>query len=437
MYMLGHRLLARPAVPAALLAVILLVTAAPALAEPAGEPEVPPTAYQATGPAIEGGSSIAQAPTVAPGLHRDSFAVGSEELGTDGTAKYYRIAVEDGQRVHAAATIAAPPHAHGLPKEGAGTIDLGISFVTASGADCNGTSPTDVGETTPADGPLTTVRVSGEVGPETCAGTELFLRITRMGDYLAGTPLPVEVQIAIEPAGIQGGGPSVTEPVEDGGASPVAPEDPDPLELGRSLTAARQLDAGSYVIELVPGEVGYVALTVGEGQRLRWRTEVVSEPGEEPGRFVLLTQNAVRDLVTVDGGLTAVGMRGTVAGGGMAAPVAVGNRTSDSPSVRSAWLPGTYTVMVQRLQRPEGAPAGGTDPVRMILTLEVEGEATGDGQDVLELGELPSGSSGGVLGAISALGAGQWVLLAAAGLLAVVGMLTGVAGVVLLGVRRR
>src|SRR5690625_5835982 len=46
------------------------------------------------------------AATIDPGIHLDGFARGSEDtFSSQGTRKYYRIAVEDGQRVHAAATI--------------------------------------------------------------------------------------------------------------------------------------------------------------------------------------------------------------------------------------------------------------------------------------------------------------------------------------------
>ena len=123
----------------------------------------------------------------------------------------------------------------------------------------------------------------------------------------------------------------------------------------------------------------------------------------------------------------------------MTAPVAVGNRSSEKASIRSAWLPGTHTVMVQRLQRPEGAAAAGADPVRLILTLEVEGEAAEGASEVLELGDLPSGSSGGLsdLGFLGELGMGKLVMLGAAGLLAVVAVLTGVAGAAVLWGRRR
>lgn len=418
-----------------LLTVVLVLGAAPALADPGTEPEVPDIAYQATGAEVEGGSSIAQAPTVGPGLHRDSFAEGGQERGEAGTSKYYRVAVEEGARLHAAATIAAPPYEAGLPEQSE-ELNVALAFLTAGGDNCNSTTSNTYGETYTADGPITVVRVSEPMGPEDCAGSELFIQVTRIGDRLADQALPVEVQIAIEPAGTEGGDPAVEEPIDDSGASPVAPAASEPIELGRSFSGARGLEPGSYVIELVPGEVGFVSTTVAEGQRLRWRTEVISDVGEEAGQLLVVARNAVRDQVTVGGGSTPLHQRGAIDGGGMAAPVTVGNRASDSNAVQSAWLPGTHTIVLQRLQRPEGAAAGGAEPVRLILTIEVEGEAADGAQEVLELGELPTGDRGG-LGALGGLGVGQWAMLAASGLLAILAVLTGIAGVAVLWSRRR
>src|SRR5699024_12176775 len=62
--------------------------------------------------------SQAQAPLLLPGIHRDTFALGGQSAEQDtGTVKYYRIPVSSGQRVHAAATVAAPPYADGIPED--------------------------------------------------------------------------------------------------------------------------------------------------------------------------------------------------------------------------------------------------------------------------------------------------------------------------------
>lgn len=427
----------------ALLAATLLLCGGPALvgglpaavADPPADGELPGYAYAADGEEVDGGGSLAQAAAVEPGIHLDSFAEGAQDEFGDGTTKYYRVAVEDGQRVRTSATVAAPPYPGGLP-EGYEGLDLRISFLTAGGDSCDDGGASSSGATMTGDGPITASAVSGTVGPDGCAGSELFVQVTRVGVRAAAEPLPVEIQVAIQPSGIGGGSPSVDEEIEDDGASPVAPAADEPIELGRSFSSATPLEPGSYVIELVPGESGLVRLPVQEGQRLRWRTEITSQP-EGAGELSLLAYNAAREPVTVGGGSWQMSDYDPVAGGGMVAPVDLGNRSSELSGVQSAWLPGTHTIQLQRLQRSADAEPAGDAPVTLILTLEVEGDVAEDAADgtVLELGDTTSGSSsGGFLGLDGGLG--RAALFAAAGLLALMALVTGAAGVLVLRLRR-
>ncbi|WP_434176821.1 hypothetical protein [Brachybacterium conglomeratum] len=432
--MLGHPLPPRAA-PRLLAAGGALVLAAPVLPALAGpvpelpvlaEGEPPAIAYAAQGPEVSGGASLAEAPSLEPGLHRDVLERGGAESGEDGTVKYYRIAVEDGQRVHAAATIAAPPVAGGLPEEST-PLTLDVSFLTAGGEACDDTGRTDVGESQEGDGPITTTAVSEAMGPDGCAGEELFVKVAREGPKDREDPLPVELQLAVQPAGLGGGAPALEEPLEDDGARPVAPEDPEPLEPGRSIAEADEVDPGSYVLELVPGETALLRLEVQEGQRLRWRTEIVSAPEDEPGQLSLRVLDAVRAPVAVNGGRSAIGSAGTVRGGGMAAPVDLGNRASDQDSIRSAWLPGTHTIQMHRMQRTAGADPAGDERVRLILTLEVEGDPAEDAAEgpVLELGDIRTGPGTAVV-----------LRLAGAGALGLVGLALAAAGAFVLRPRR-
>ncbi|WP_422117160.1 hypothetical protein [Brachybacterium sp. UNK5269] len=415
-----------PALVAALVWALVLAGPLPAApADPAADGTGPEHAYAAEGRSVEGGASLAQAPLIEPGIHRDVLASGSAEVHDDGAVAYYRIAVEDGQRVHAAATLAAPPYPGGLPED-AEALALGLGFLTAAGDACQGGGAQTVGESTTGDGPLTTTAVSDVLGPDGCAGEELFLRVVRAGPRAAEVPLPVEIQVAIQPAGIGGGAPAVEEEIEDDGASPVSPADTAPIALGRSFAAATPLEPGSYVLELLPGETGLVSVDVQEGQRLRWRTEVTAVPEEEPGTLALRVFDAVRSPVSVGGGTWSLSSGDRVAGGGMAAPVDLGNRSAELPAVRSAWLPGVHTVQLQRLQRPADADPAGAGPVTLILTLEVEGEVAQDAAEgtVLQLGDT------------SAATAPRLALLIGGGLLTLMALLTGVAGVLVLRLRR-
>ncbi|MFC7458586.1 hypothetical protein ACFQS2_15465 [Brachybacterium sp. GCM10030267] len=437
--MLEHSPRASAPAPAALIvalamALVLLGAAPAALADPSDEPTPPEHAYSADGQDVQGGASLAQATTVSPGIHRDSFERGAESTSEDGTVKYYRVAVEDGERVHAAATIAAPPYPDGRPEDDEG-LGLAIGFRTAGGDTC--TSDDDfAGEDMTGDGPVTAWAVSEAVGPDGCSGEELFLRVARQGSRAADEPLPVEIQVAIQPPGIGGGAPAVDEEVEDDGASPVSPVDDQPIELGRSFAAATPLEPGSHVVELVPGETGMVSTQVREGQRLRWRTEVTAQPDGGKDVLALRTFNAAREQVTVGGGSWTAYDGDPIAGGGMAAPVDLGNRSSELRAVQSAWLPGTHTIQLQRLQLPADAEPGAEEPLRLILTLEVEGEVAPDAVEgtVLELGETTS-QRDGLFG--SAGGLGRVAMFVGAGLLTVTALVTGVAGILVLRLRSR
>jgi len=393
--------------------------------------------YQAAGPEVTGAESQAQAPLLLPGIHQDVFERGGSSSDEPvGTSKYYRIAVESGQRVHAAATIAAPPYADGIPEQ-SDSLGVGITFVTAGGDGCEDDGTDDVGQWMTGDGPVTSSAVSGVMGWDGCAGSELFLQITREGTRWGDKPLPVEIQVAIEPAGVGGGAPAVTEEIKDEGAAPVAPTEDAPLEAGTSSATAPEVDPGSYILELRPGDSALVRIPVQEGQRLRWRVETTAQP-EDAGELDLHVSNAAREQVTVHGGSWRMSRDDRVAGGGMTTPVDRGNRSSDIPSVATAWLPGTHTVRLQRLQRPAGAEPTGDEPVTVVLTLEVEGEPSEDAPDgtVLELGTTTVEH-----GPLAALGIeASWARLATyagAGALALLGLVTGVAGVLVLRLRRR
>jgi hypothetical protein len=410
-----------------------------AQADPTDEPgTVPGHAYRASGPEVSGAGSLAQAPLLQPGIHLDTFARGApSEEDENGTAKHYRIAVGSGQRVHAAATIAAPPYEEGVPEDPE-RLSVGVTFLTAGGEDCEdrGAETDDIGQWQTGDGPITSHAVSGVIGWDGCPGEELFLRVTRVGLRATDVPLPVEIQVAIEPAGVGGGSPAVTEEIQDPGAAPVPPAQDEPFEAGRSFATAPEVDPGSYVLELVPGEVGVMRLPVQEGQRLRWRVEETSQP-EDAGELALRVTNAARDQVTVGGGSWRMNPHSRVTGGGMTSPVERGNRSSELPSVATAWLPGTHYVVLQRLQRPADQDPAGDEPVTVVLTLEVDGEAAGDAEEpVLELGETSVEH-----GPLATLGIeaswGRLAMFMGAGALTLLGLVTGVAGVLVLRLRRR
>ena len=121
----------------------------------------------------------------------------------------------------------------------------------------------------------------------------------------------------------------------------------------------------------------------------------------------------------------------------MTTPVDRGNRSSELSSVASAWLPGMQTVLLQRLQRPADAEPAGEEPVTVVLTLEVEGDAA---ENAPEDPELELGETTLEHGPLAALGIetswGRLAMFAGAGVLTVLGLLAGIAGVLVLRLRR-
>lgn len=397
----------------------------PAAADPADEPAVSEGAYAATGTEVAGGSSIAQATAIEPGQYRDSFETGPDAEGEGGTVKYYKVELDQGERIHAAATIAAPAPAEGIKDSYVNRLDVDLSVVTAAGDTCIADSEQGIGDPSTGAGAVTATVLSGALGPEECPGSALFLRVQRRGEVFAEQPLPMEVQVAVQPAGLAAGQPSVTEPQDDDGASPIAPADAEPLTPGRSLADPKQVDPGSVVLELNPGQSAVLSIPVELGQRLRWRTEITAAP-LDAGQMSLRVHNSARELVPVGGGSWQIGAVGDIAGGGMPAPLALGNRGADNPDIASTWLPGQQRVIITRLPRtvddttdkPEGS-----EPVRLILTLEVKGEAQ-ESEEVLDLGSEDS-----------TLDWQRVAMLAGAGVLGLVGIVLLTGGVLVL--RRR
>lgn len=391
--MLEHSRARRPrrSLGAALIGCLLLTFAPlsviPAAADPAEEPSIPEGAYAATGTEVAGGSSIAQATTIEPGQYRDSFETGPDAEGEGGTVKYYKVELDPGERIHAAATIAAPAPAEGIEDSYGTRLDADLTVVTASGDSCTADSEQGIGDPNTGAGPVTATVLSGALGPEECPGSALFLRVQRRGEVFAEQPLPVEVQVAVQPAGLAAGEPSAIEPIDDDGASPVAPTDAEPLIPGRSLADPQEVGPGSVVLELTPGQSAVLSIPVELGQRLRWRTEITAAP-PDAGQMSLRVHNSARELVPVGGGSWQIGAVGDIAGGGMPAPLALGNRGADDSGIASTWLPGQQRVIITRLPRTvdaESEKPEGSEPVRLILTLEVEGQAQ-DSEEVLDLG---------------------------------------------------
>lgn len=438
--MLGHRTRRIAALLTLALAPLVALSGAPtaAHAEPTSDPDS--GTYAAMGAPVDGGESIAQAPLIAPGIHLDEFATGGTATSEEGTVKLYRVQVGAGEILHASATIVPPPYTTPVPSS-TQEIEPVVDILGASGDTCRDGSSTTTGDYLAGDGPVTSSAVSTAAG-EGCPAGAMFVRVARTGARASGTALPMEIQVSVERAGAVTGSPSTSEGITDDTADPVAPESSEPVDPGRSLGDPLTVAPGSYLVRLAPGDVASFGIDVQAGQRLRWRTEVVSDPGENPGRIWLNAWNPAREMTTVAGGDFAFDERGTINGGSMGAPVVPGNRSSDDTAVASAWLPGRYTVSLRRGARTqtdvEWGGSSGDQPVTLILTLQVEGKADPavTTADLIELGDVDAAHAGaGPVERMLGISGTRVLALGGAAVLGLTAVATGVGGLVLL--RRR
>ncbi|SJM68664.1 VWA domain-containing protein [Gulosibacter sp. 10] len=346
--------------------------------------------YEVSGTPVEGGDAPASAPTVAPGEYLDTFAL---EAGAESTAKYYRVDLEEGERLHATATIVPPPANDGLTLYEDDSLNLDMTIVDGDGDSCAHWDSGNIGPQLRGDAPVLAEASSDPAGPEGCAPGPVYLGVARGGPAHADQPLPVELVVAIEPAGAESPG-APAEAAANEGAEPGA--DPgDVTELGASFSTAPLHEPGTYAIEMVPGDLGTIAVDVHEGQQLSWAVEVLEGPQDaalaDYHELTIATHNPIRQLVRENGvsnGGSANLRSTTPSGGGMPVPVGIANRESEDFVAGSAWLGGTHTLQL-RYDTSHGSDEDEAQvPVLFLLTLQVDGEA-GEDPALITEGEAP------------------------------------------------
>lgn len=390
---------------AALTATLLLAGAGPAAAE----------GYRLGGEEIAGAASIAQAPALEPGLYRDEMPGGGPEEGV----RLYRVEVPEGARLHASATM-VPPGPDVLEEGGTGYLGLSAQVLDADGAICDEVEGTG-GDTSWGLQPLVAFTSTGPAGAEDgCPAGPLFVQVVRTGTMHAERALPLELRIAVEPEGTDAGAPAPARAAAtDTGPAPSAPQGEEITPVGDGFSTAVPLAPGSYRLRLEPDRTGYVAVDAGQGQRLRWRAEVVSaEHGDTSRRLQVQAWNALRMPVPLaeDSDESVSATPGEVLGAGFAAPISLRNRESEETDVAKVWMPGRQYLSLAQLAPVEvdeatGAPVEPSGSIDVILTLEVEGEAVDEpGARSLagRVAALPWGRIAAGAGALAAalLGAG-------------------------------
>lgn len=382
----------------AALALVLALAAPPAaLAED----------YGLTGREVAGAASLAEAPAVEPGLIRDALPASSDGE----VARIYRVDVPEGARLHASAT--AVPPGPDLDGEDYTYLDLDVRLVDADGESCVAEYEGSIGEESSGRTPILAYASSTPTGLEDgCAAGPMFVEVARSGAMHRDTAVPVEVRIAVEPA--EDGAehpPAASTPLTDTGPQPGAPDAEGLSSTGSSYGLATPLAPGSYRVRLSPDEPRYVSVDVAEGQRLRWRAEVVSAEHADTSRSLeILAWNPVRMPVPLaeESDTSTAASPGSVLGAGYASAVSIANRESEDSDVAGVWMPGRQVLSLTQhapleVDEATGAQIEPVGDVDVILTIEVEGEAVGESADRTLTGAISALPWGRILAAAGAL----------------------------------
>jgi hypothetical protein len=330
---------------------------------------------------------------VDPGQYLDSMAEGSDKTLGDGSELYYAVHLEEGERVHASATLVPPPGDAHFSDEWSLGVDLEI--LGSQGNDCVGDHSDVSGENASNAGDMPVIAAAHSEArgedehSDDCNEDTVFIRVVRQGTSRKDEPLPVELVVAIEKANTvpeQEVDADALEIEDTEGATEVEPESDEPVALGRSFASATPVEPGSFVVEMVPGDVRYVKIPVAEGQRLRYRAEVL-DPGEQPTdspdtssfglsffdplrvpqRSSYLSSTEELDLNNHSG----------VMAGGMPAVTHATNRNAGGAAreVSSHWLGGDQYVMLNLDALTGVKDEAKNVPATFLVTFQVDGDA--------------------------------------------------------------
>jgi Ca-activated chloride channel family protein len=349
--------------------------------------------YEVSGTPITGGETMQKAVPVDPGQYLDSMAEGSDKTLGDGSELYYAVHLEEGERVHASATLVPPPgDAH---FSDVWSLGVDLEILGSQGNDCVGDHSDVSGENASNAGDMPVIAAAHSEArgedehSDDCNEDTVFIRVVRQGTSRKDEPLPVELVVAIEKANTvpeQEVDADALEIEDTEGATEVEPESDEPVALGRSFASATPVEPGSFVVEMVPGDVRYVKIPVAEGQRLRYRAEVL-DPGEQPTdspdtssfglsffdplrvpqRSSYLSSTEELDLNNHSG----------VMAGGMPAVTHATNRNAGGAAreVSSHWLGGDQYVMLNLDALTGVKDEAKNVPATFLVTFQVDGDA--------------------------------------------------------------
>ncbi|MGM0931118.1 MAG: vWA domain-containing protein [Actinomycetota bacterium] len=312
--------------------------------------------YDFAGIPVTGGKSAAGAAEVSTGQYLDTFATGSKKIYDGGTRKFYKVHLDDGERLHVSASLVMPIRSGSMSTYSS----LELEVLGSVGQECLTSVREARDEARLSDGPVTAVLSTPALGSgdkeclESADGGDLVISVTRSGPGWQDDALPMELLFLTEPEADTAGLPEAYDSVTTlallkPGAKPqeTAP--------GNSFNSAPELAAGSYTATLIPGEVHFYKVPVDYGQQLR----AVAKLGDyqkdifNPSYLQLGVANPLRQPVTItDGtstgayGMTSMADPGTTVAANFASPVRYRNAAEGAHDVRTLYLAGDYYLQV-------------------------------------------------------------------------------------------
>lgn len=412
--------------------------ASPASAAPA----TTVTPYQPSGTEVTGGESLAGAVDVEPGLYQDTLQTSEEASAPSGATRFYRLpALQEGERAHVAAVLAADPLAD---QRGSDWAELSVEFVNLQGERCASRDSDNVSMTSGTVPVAKTATDPMEAGSYGCFEDEsgvVVAQVSRAGKWLAEDPVAVELRFWVEPPVDESGlaeAPSSDLPPE----SVTVTGEATPITGGTSFGTATEITPDQvYSAELQPREAAYFRVPVEYGQRLNYRLSAGNNQQSRVREIRTSVHNPLLDgpQMLGDRNITYSNNGATITRS-TAVPVSAENLGSYSyGSLRYA---GDYYIVVTGSEARSGRE--GTEPFRYDLAVSLTGDPAGTTEWLATAQEEQAVAAGGSTDgddaqAASARDGGGWLpsttelgaLLGGVGLGAV---LTGVAWLLL---RRR
>lgn len=361
--------------------------------------------YETGGEPITGGQTPMQATEVTPGDYIDVLEEGGSGLsGSGGSQKYYRMALNEGERLHLTATMVGPDGTRSIWSGGTDNARLNMGMISNQEDQCVAIGDNS-GSTLNMNDGLIAWGVSEPIGSEDCQGSEMIFGVERAGSLMSDQPFDVELLVRTEPVDLDTSQmpPPATEPEQGDLITSFESSDQDSVLFGTSFADATSIEPGTYSVRVVTGERNFVRVPVEYGQTMRFAVEI--EDGPEPdvipklddiGRFGAVVVNPLRQPVPLwDGEELTEGVRtSTSVGNGFAAnmPTAVNFANRDSEEVEEEELQQVYLGGEQYLMIGFDQPLADQDADAeqlewtYNLVVEVEGE-------VLDGPEPPSAES--------------------------------------------